>query len=647
PDEYTKDDIKGLSVRRFKKDIKNQVSGSFLERKVEVKRCQASSKEENAFNIFADMQLQMDTVKTQGVGQLFKTSLEKSLFSSPAACIKSIDLRLAKLRKKYAYDEITDIKTLENLREALARINPEDFSRYQNLLSLLRSKEYDWTESTDDRIVIFTERIETMKYLVENLRIDLGLRADAVQDLSGAMSDTEQQEIVENFGREESPIRLLVASDVASEGINLHYLSHRMIHFDIPWSLMVFQQRNGRIDRYGQNRRPDIRYMLIKSENERIKGDVRIIEILIAKEEQALKNIGDPALLLGKFSIEEEELVVSNAIEDGSDTNAFEAIFDSGEKEFNPFEALMAAAAEEAQPAKLRDEDTLYSDINYLYNALNYLNQTESHPVSKMTTVSGLEVSITPDMRRRLNALIPEEAMPSGDYLKLSDDKEFCMAEMKRSMQNTMSDTAWPKTQYLWKLHPIFSWINDKGGLLFGRSEAPIIGLPDKMNPNEIIFIVTGSIPNKKSTPLIDEWFGLGYKNGCFKSTYSMNDVIQSTGVGVTDIPNTDCITIKDVRDATELLPDVVRQAKKHLYHFYHEYQDRMNPLIDEEIDKLASLEEKHKKYQLSISENERKCSEQARKVDDLFDKFYNWVTDTLTIQDSPYIRIIAVMKGV
>ena len=647
PDEYTKDDIKGLSVRRFKKDIKNQVSGSFLERKVEVERCKASAKEENAFSIFADMQLQMDIGKTQGVGQLFKTSLEKSLFSSPAACVKSIDLRLAKLRKKYTYDKITDIGTLENLREALAKINPENFSRYQNLLSLLRSKEYGWTANTNDRIVIFTERIETMKYLAENLRIDLGLNSEAVQVLSGAMSDTEQQEIVENFGREESPIRLLVASDVASEGINLHYLSHRMIHFDIPWSLMVFQQRNGRIDRYGQKKRPDIRYMLIESQNERIKGDVRIIEILIAKEEQALKNIGDPALLLGKFSIEDEELVVSNAIEDGSDTNAFEAIFDSGEKEFNPFEALMDAATEETLPAQLRDEDTLYSDINYLYNALNYLNQTESHPVSKMTTVSGLEVSITPDMRRRLNALIPEEAMPSGDYLKLSDDKEFCMAEMKRSMQNTMSDTAWPKTQYLWKLHPIFSWINDKTGLLFGRGEAPIIGLPDKMKSDEIIFIVTGSIPNKKSTPLIDEWFGLVYENGCFKSTYSMNYVIQRTGVGATDIPNTNCITIKDVREATELLPDVVKQAKKYLYLFYHEYQDRMDPLIDEEIDKLASLEEKHKKYQLSFFESERKRSEQTRKVDDLFEKFYIWVTDTLTIQDSPYIRIIAVMKGV
>jgi hypothetical protein len=420
-----------------------------------------------------------------------------------------------------------------------------------------------------------------------------------------------------------------------------------MIHFDIPWSLMVFQQRNGRIDRYGQKQRPDIRYMLIESENKRIKGDMRIIEILITKEEQALKNIGDPAMLLGKFSIEDEELVVSDAIESGSDASAFESIFDSGEEEFNPFEALMAAAAADSEPVLVKTEDTLYSDIDYLYNAMNYLNQTESHPVSKMETVSGLEITITSDMRRRLNGLIPEEAMPAGDYLRLSDDKEFCMGEMKRSMQNNMAETAWPKTQYLWKLHPIFSWVNDKSGLLFGRGEAPIIGLPDKMKSSEIIYIVTGSIPNTKSTPLVDEWFGLGYENGCFTKAYSMNDVIQRTGIGRTNIPNAGGITANAVNEATALLPDVVEHAKEYLGGFYHEYQERMNPLIDEELDKLAGLEEKHRDYQLSLFENERKRSEQERKVDDLFKKFTAWVTDTLYIKDNPYIRIIAVLKGV
>lgn len=70
-----------------------------------------------------------------------------------------------------------------------------------------------------------------------------------------------------------------------------------MIHFDIPWSLMVFQQRNGRIDRYGQKHQPQIRYLLTEASEPQINGDMRVLEVLINKDEQAQKNIGDSSSL--------------------------------------------------------------------------------------------------------------------------------------------------------------------------------------------------------------------------------------------------------------------------------------------------------------------------------------------------------------
>ncbi len=652
PENYTPEDIQGLCIRRFKKDVKDQVSGSFLERKITLERCQASAKEEYAFDVFADMQLEMDLSKSGRTGQLFKTSLEKSLFSSPDACIKSLDERLKKLRKKYSDTEIKDIALLSELKTALEAITPKDFTRYQKLLALLQDKDYAWSPNdTGDRIVIFTERIETMKYLAEHLREDLGLKTDAVQEISGSMSDADQQKIVEEFGRTESPLRVLVASDVASEGLNLHYLSHRLIHFDIPWSLMVFQQRNGRIDRYGQQKRPDIRYMLIESTNKRIKGDMRIIEILITKEEQALKNIGDPSLLLGKFTIEEEELVVVDAIEGGSDADAFEKTLDNGEEEFDPFEALMRAAeqAEEKteEASKTVDDETLFSDMDYLSQALQYLNQTESQPVEKLATVSGLDIKLTEDMRRRLAALVPEEAMPQGETLRVSDDKSFCMSEMRNSMRKTMDESAWPTTQYLWKLHPILSWANDKAGLLFKRDEAPVIGLPGKLNDGEIIFIVSGSMPNRKSTPLIDEWFGLLYRDGKYVETLPMTEVVRRSGIGSLKTPNTNCITGDALSTASALREDVVEQANIYMDEHYRQYQKEMNPKLDEELDKLASLQQRHKEYyQLTLFEHERKLHEKERSVDELFDSFADWVKDTLEIQNNPYIRIETVLMG-
>ena len=654
PEHYTPDDIKGLCIRRFKKDVRDQVSGSFLERQITLERCRASRREEAAFDLFADMQLDMDLGKNTTSGTLFKTSLEKSLFSSPAACIRSIEARLTKLYKKYSQDDIEDIRLLEELKAALDKITPEEFSRYQKLLSLLRSREYGWDpKAKDDRIVIFTERIETMRFLAEHLREDLGLKADAVQEISGGMRDTEQQRIVDEFGRSESPVRILVASDVASEGLNLHYLSHRLIHFDIPWSLMVFQQRNGRIDRYGQTRRPDIRYLLIESANKRIHGDMRIMEILVTKEEQALKNIGDPAMLMGKSSVSEEEEEVAKVIENQVDADSFARSLDTQAQEFNPFEALMAAAAQADEDETAQEEsrtvedETLYSDLDYLTRALDYLNQGEGHPYERFQAVSGLSITLTEDMTRRLAALMPEEVLPKEGVLRLSDDKSYCMEQMYSSMQKNMDENTWPQVQYLWKLHPILTWVNDKAGVLFQRGEAPILSIPDAMPKGEMIFIVSGSIPNRKSTPLVDEWFGLSYRDGHFDRTMDMEEIIQKAGLRRDRIPNRGETGQAVVDDAMRLRGDAVEQAQRYLDGKYDAYKKRSDPLLNEELDKLNDLWKRHHEYyQLTLSEQRRRLEAKERSVDALFNEFVDWVQDTMEIERNPYIRIAAVLTG-
>lgn len=72
--------------------------------------------------------------------------------------------------------------------------------------------------------MIFTSRCETQRFLMEHLTADLGLRAAAVVGLGGAMPDVEQTRVVEQFTQENEAMRILVATKVASEGLNLHYL---------------------------------------------------------------------------------------------------------------------------------------------------------------------------------------------------------------------------------------------------------------------------------------------------------------------------------------------------------------------------------------------------------------------------------------
>jgi superfamily II DNA/RNA helicase len=113
-------------------------------------------------------------------------------------------------------------------------------------------------------------------------------------------------------------VRILVATEVASEGLNLHYLSHRLVHVDIPWSLMTLQQRNGRIDRYGQTQQPQIRYLLSCSRSEGMGDAEKVLRLLKRKDEQALQNIGDPAVFLGVYDAGGEEEEISRAYESGS-----------------------------------------------------------------------------------------------------------------------------------------------------------------------------------------------------------------------------------------------------------------------------------------------------------------------------------------
>ena len=159
-----------------------------------------------------------------------------------------------------------DQDRLISLLDEVRAIGTNEFSKYQDLLLTLKDIKWNGRDPRD-RLVIFSERIATVAWLAERLQNDLGLSDDQIARIDGGSveADTQTQQVIESFGQERSQIRILIASDMASEGLNLHFQCHRLIHFDLPWSLLRFQQRNGRIDRYGQDRAPQITYFVGKS----------------------------------------------------------------------------------------------------------------------------------------------------------------------------------------------------------------------------------------------------------------------------------------------------------------------------------------------------------------------------------------------
>ncbi len=653
PDDYGPEDIKGLFIRRFKKDIKDQVEKAFKERTISIARCQASPTEESAFNTLTKLQFtQIDQQRTAGM--LFKTTLEKALFSSPAACLETVGNRIKTLRKKNEPGLENDVQSLEELAEVVRRISPEEFNKYEKLLKVISdpAQGFGWNGRDPlDRLVIFTERIETLRFLKEHLTRDLHLDEAQVKTLYGTMSDVEQQEIVEDFGRDEASVRLLIASDVASEGINLHYLCHRMIHFDIPWSLMVFQQRNGRIDRYGQEKAPEIVYLVTESAHEKINGDTRILELLIKKDDEAVRNIGDPSTFMGVYDIEEEEKITAAAIERGATAEEFDASLVVST--FDPLALLMgeeSASNGKAEEMSTKSMPSLFrDDYSYFENALKFLCQFEPLQIETYPAERRIELTATPDLRQLFRA-IPGEVWPEDSVFVLSADVEVIQKEIKRSRKE---ESAWPKIHYLWEMNPLMEWLNDRMVSHFRRHEAPVITLEENLQKGEIVFLVSGLIPNMKGHPLIHCWFGLVFSGKRFQGAEELESIVHRTGLG-RHSPANRCPTF-DMDFLKTLLPEVVKKAQEYMSEKRRAFERAINEKLQKHLDALEELKKKKYEYLKLRCDKSRQAEKvvreriekEQRSTDELFDEYYEWIEETMTTEDNPFIQIIAVVKGV
>ena len=115
-------------------------------------------------------------------------------------------------------------------------------SKYEALLTKLR--EY-WKQYPDKKVILFSYYRETLKYLHERLI------NDSIEPLllMGGMKESKHS-MIERFKRE-NRLKILLASEVASEGVDLQFSSF-LINYDLPWNPMRVEQRIGRIDRIGQ-----------------------------------------------------------------------------------------------------------------------------------------------------------------------------------------------------------------------------------------------------------------------------------------------------------------------------------------------------------------------------------------------------------
>ena len=227
--------------------------------------------------------------------------LKKRLFSSPAAFAHTLDVHLRTVARDAAQAAAASGK--EVLEHAFARLD-EDVEHESELteatedalvtaarfgdalddeeLDLLRWLQgwaagakgrpdakalrlLDWLEAActtfdatgqhwnDERVIVFTEYRDTQTWL-EQLLTARGLGGERLALLYGGMDAEARERIKGEFQHapDRFPLRILLATDAASEGIDLQRHCHRMVHVEIPFSPTRLEQRNGRIDRHGQ-----------------------------------------------------------------------------------------------------------------------------------------------------------------------------------------------------------------------------------------------------------------------------------------------------------------------------------------------------------------------------------------------------------
>jgi superfamily II DNA or RNA helicase len=676
PEDYTPDDFrnKGLVIRRFKKDIKDQVSSDFQERITEQVREPASPLEEAAYEALLAIPFTQKGQHRSGKQQeLQRVALQKAMFSSPFAALDSTRRRISLLEAKsdLSDDERAEVRALRQFEETLLPIDAPSFTKFQRLLSLLRSAEWQWRpEDPADRLVIFSERIETLQWLKAELPRALALKPALFETLDGGMPDTEQQALVDRFGRKDDPVRVLLCSDVASEGLNLHYFCHRLVHFDLPWSLMVFQQRNGRVDRYGQSRRPRITYLFTTTEVPRIKGDLRILEILQTKDEQANKNLGDPGCFLNVYDPDKEVAKVSEVMAAGISPEAFGQQLDAAESAardistMDPAELLLqlcsqadAAAVRAntakpstafiAEPPRLFGTQTLGPDYHFAKTALEQLSLPT--PIAAFTTenpTQTLTLTAPLDLQDRLKRILPAEVHNPDHRYTLCADPSAVACAIEEARQSRAEEDTWPKIHYLWPQHPVLEWLSDRVLTAFGRHRAPVIECP-QMGGHEQAILLMGLIPNRKGQPLLVEWRAALW-NGTAWTLESLETFLARTGLKAGTLANRAKAT--DTAALQARLPAAVAAMRAHMIRCQRSFSQSMTVRLAgtlEELERLQTRQLQQLEQRLAANQQAEQFKrtrreQRTRQIQRVFDDYRQWVQDTMTTEPEPFLQVLA-----
>ena len=189
----------------------------------------------------------------------------------------------------------------------------------------------------DERLIVFTEYKTTLDYIAR--RLGTSHPPERIVTLFGSggadgMDDAGREQVKAAFNDPTSPVRVLVATDAASEGLNLHRTARYLLHYDCPWNPSRLEQRNGRLDRYGQGRDVTVHHFVSAAQ-----PDLRFLDHVIRKADEIREDLGSVNEIFDR--------AVYNRLVRGDSVAAVQATLD----------AALAAAPRDLKPVEPKVED--------------------------------------------------------------------------------------------------------------------------------------------------------------------------------------------------------------------------------------------------------------------------------------------------
>ena len=327
--------LKEVTVRRLKRDLKNK---GFKDRHVKALPFTPDETEQEMFSLLDEIVTR--SAKQNGTkpgGDIVAMLLKKRFLSSPFAFGMTLSHYLSsRVGRGLSDDDYDDIfgegqsdeeegrwehDEAERLRESkvsdpLSAAEPGQLdklaqwghgyesrpdSRLEALVSFLdaicRPDGQHWT---NERVVVFTEYAHTVDWL-ERVLIQRGY-ADRLAVIEGSTPTEEREYIRSQFTADPSkePVRVLLATDAAGEGIDLQTHCHRLVNFDIPFNPSRLEQRIGRIDRYGQAEEPQVFHFVPDTTASTYAADADFMARIAKKVAQVEQDLGSVNQVIGE-----------------------------------------------------------------------------------------------------------------------------------------------------------------------------------------------------------------------------------------------------------------------------------------------------------------------------------------------------------